>query len=106
MVNGWIREYFEDSADRIQSEHIVEVLGPGCMKCDTLYDNVLKAVAQSGMGARVKVRKRTDIAYFQDMGVYVTPGLVIDGTVVSKGKSLTSDQVTDCLKEHFSIESK
>jgi hypothetical protein len=106
MVNGWIREYFEDSAERIQSEHIVEVLGPGCMKCDTLYDNVLKAVAQSGMGARVKVRKRTDIAYFQDMGVYVTPGLVIDGTVVSKGKSLTSDQVTDCLKEHFSIESK
>ena len=105
-VNAWIQECFGDSAEGILSEHIVEVLGPGCTKCDTLHDNVLKAVAQSVLGGRVTVRKRTDIAYFQEMGVYVTPGLVIDGKVISKGKTLTSDQVADCLKDHFSIESK
>jgi hypothetical protein len=105
-VNGWIREVFGNSAEGIQSEHVVEVLGPGCMKCDTLHENVLKAVAQSKMGDRVTVRKRTDIAYFQGMGVYVTPGLIIDGKVVSKGKTLTSDQVADCLKDHLSIDSK
>jgi len=58
------------------------------------------------MGDRVTVRKRTDIAYFQGMGIYVTPGLIIDGKVVSKGKTLTSDQVADCLKDHLSIDSK
>ena len=105
-VSAWIREHFGNSTQEIQSQHIVEVLGPGCTKCDTLYDNVLKAVAQSGMGDRVTVRKRTDIAYFLGMGVYVTPGLIIDGKVVSKGKTLTSDQVANCLKDHFSIESK
>jgi hypothetical protein len=105
-VNTWIQECFGNSAEEIQSQHIVEVLGPGCIKCDTLYDNVLKAVAQCGMGDRVTVRKRTDIAYFQDKGVFVTPGLVIDGKVISKGKTLTADQVADRLKDHFSIESK
>ncbi|MGB5615624.1 MAG: MTH895/ArsE family thioredoxin-like protein [Desulfobacterales bacterium] len=103
-VNTWIREYFGDSAEGNQSQHIVEVLGPGCIKCNTLYDNVLKAVAQSGLGDRVTVWKRTDIAYFQDKGVFFTPGLVINGKVISKGKALSADQVADHLKDHFSIE--
>ena len=105
-VNAWIQEFFGDSAEGIQSQRIVEVLGPGCIKCDTLYDNVLKAVAQSGLGDRVTVWKRTDIAYFQDKGVFVTPALIIDGKVISKGKALSADQVADHLNDHFSIEGK
>lgn len=35
------------------------------------------------------------------MGVAVTPALVIDGVVVSKGKSLTEEEVADRLRPHL-----
>jgi small redox-active disulfide protein 2 len=78
---------------------VVEVLGPGCAKCDQLYDNVLNAVSRAGLHERIMVRKRTDIGFFQKMGVAVTPGLVIDGQVVSKGRVLTTDQIADILQK-------
>lgn len=102
-VSGWIQAYLGDGTDFSQHQHIVEVLGPGCEKCNMLYDNVVRAVTQSGNGDRVSVRKRTDISYFQEMGVFVTPGLVIDGIVVSKGKVMTAKQVADRLSDHLSV---
>jgi predicted metal-binding protein len=77
---------------------MVEVLGPGCPSCDQLYQNVLEAVEQIHLNERVMVKKRKDIEYFKKMGVAITPGLVIDGEVVSKGKVLTVDRIVDILK--------
>jgi hypothetical protein len=51
------------------------------------------------MYERVTVKKRQDIGYFREMGVAVTPALVIDGRVVSKGKVLTEDRVIDILRK-------
>jgi hypothetical protein len=68
-----------------------------------LYDSVIQAVAHSGISDRVSVRKRTDISYFRAMGVSVTPGLVIDGIVISKGKVMTAKQVADRLSDHLSL---
>jgi small redox-active disulfide protein 2 len=101
-VREWIQEYFGKPADRNDCQHTVEVLGPGCPKCDTLYDNTRQAVARSGLDDRVSIRKRTDIAYFQEMGVSVTPSLVVNRIVVSKGKVLTVDQVAEQLDGHLS----
>ena len=86
MVRKWIHAYWGDGAGVSPHQYIVEVLGPGCEKCNQLYDNVVQAVAQSGNGDQVLVRKRTDIAYFREMGVFVTPGLVIDGNRRFQGK--------------------
>lgn len=63
---------------------VIEVLGPGCSNCQKLEANVREAVAQAGIEA--DIRHVTDYAEIAQRGVMSTPGLVIDGTVVSAGK--------------------
>jgi small redox-active disulfide protein 2 len=63
---------------------VIEVLGPGCANCQKLEANVREAVAQAGVEA--EIRHITDYAEIAARGVMNTPGLVIDGTVVSTGK--------------------
>jgi hypothetical protein len=41
------------------------------------------------------------IGNFMEKGVHVTPGLVIDGRVVSKGKVLKAEQILEMLKGHI-----
>jgi hypothetical protein len=98
QVVQWIKDVFGSQTDTDRLEHVVEVLGPGCAKCDQLYHNVMEAVTRAGLHERVMVNKRKDIGYFRKMGVAITPGLVIDGQVVSKGKVLTTDQIVEYLQ--------
>jgi len=102
QVSEWIQEYFTRCADKNLYQHTIEVLGSGCAKCDTLYDNTRQAVAMSGLEDQVSIRKRTDMAYFQEMGVSVTPALIVNRIVVSIGKVLTVEQVAKQLNDHLS----
>jgi small redox-active disulfide protein 2 len=62
----------------------IKVLGPGCSNCKRLYAEVEKAVAQTGQPATItKVEKVEDIVAYNLLS---TPGLVIDGQVVSSGR--------------------
>jgi small redox-active disulfide protein 2 len=62
----------------------IEVLGTGCAKCKTLYENTKKALDDSGKSAElVKVE---DIPSIIKYGVMSTPALVIDGQVKFSGK--------------------
>lgn len=62
----------------------IKVLGPGCANCKRLYAEVEKAVAQTGQPATItKVESMDDIVA---AGILRTPGLVIDGKVVSSGR--------------------
>ena len=102
-VSLWIRAHLGTGTSFSQNHHIVEVLGSGCPKCAMLYDNVILALAQTGIHEQVTVRKRTDLAYFQEMGVFITPGLVIDGRVASEGKVMTADRLADLFLKHMSV---
>jgi small redox-active disulfide protein 2 len=62
----------------------VEILGVGCAKCNKLYDLVTGLVKREGIDAEVV--KVEDIKVFADYGVYMTPGLVVDGEVKLAGK--------------------
>lgn len=62
----------------------IEVLGTGCAKCKTLYENVKKALEESGKSAEVV--KVEDIPSIMKYGVMSTPALVIDGQVKFFGK--------------------
>ncbi len=73
----------------------VEILGTGCPKCKQLEKNVLEALAKSGRFAEVK--KVEDLQKIMEYGVMSTPGLVIDGKVVSVGKLLTPDEIADLI---------
>jgi small redox-active disulfide protein 2 len=76
----------------------IEVLGPGCKNCETLYENVLSALDQAGLKEKVEVVKVKDIDYFMKMGVLATPGLIADGLVLSTGQLLTPEQILEKLR--------
>lgn len=71
----------------------IEVLGTGCAKCVTLENVVKEAVAQSGKF--VQIEKVDDIMKIMEYQVVSTPGLVIDGKVVSTGKVLSVNEVLE-----------
>ena len=73
----------------------IEILGPGCPKCNALMDNVKKVLQETGLAAEVV--KITDIKEMITKGVMFTPGLIIDGRIASQGKSLNIDQLKDIL---------
>ncbi len=62
----------------------IEVLGPGCPKCEKLLANTKEAVKQLGINA--EVTKVTNIADFAKYGVMFTPALVVDGKLKFAGK--------------------
>jgi small redox-active disulfide protein 2 len=63
---------------------VIEVLGSGCNNCRKVEANAREAVAQLGIEA--EIRHVTDYAEIASRGVMSTPGLAIDGVVVSTGK--------------------
>lgn len=77
----------------------IEVLGPGCKRCNDLYENTLSALSVLDSSVQIDVKKVTDINYFVKVGVFMTPGLVIDGKVVSAGKVLSVDEIKEKIKE-------
>jgi small redox-active disulfide protein 2 len=64
----------------------IEILGTGCTRCDQLYENALNAASKVDSTSQITVEKIGDINYFTKMGIFMTPGLVIDGQVMSTGK--------------------
>ena len=77
----------------------IEVLGTGCRRCDDLYENARIAASQLAPAIDIEVTKVADVNYFVQKGVFVTPGLVIDGRVVSTGKLLSVEEIVQCIRE-------
>lgn len=69
----------------------IEVLGTGCSKCIALEASVKEAIAKTGKF--VELEKVDDIMKIMEYQVVSTPGLVIDGKVVSTGKVLSVEDV-------------
>ena len=61
----------------------IEVLGSGCTNCKRL-EALVAEVAQE-LGIEATVEKVTDIRQIMSYRVLGTPGLVIDGKVLSAG---------------------
>lgn len=74
---------------------LVQVLGPGCAKCEKLKHNAEEAIAESGVEATVE--KITDINAIIGFGVLMTPALAVDGEVKSVGKVLSSGDIKELL---------
>ena len=63
---------------------LLQILGPGCPKCEKLARNVEAAARE--LGIEYRREKITDITKILDFGVMVTPALVVDGEVKVAGK--------------------
>ena len=79
----------------------IEILGTGCRKCDQLYENSLSAAAAFDHKFDIDVQKIGDINYFVQKGIFMTPGLLIDGDVISVGKLLSSDDIKQKIEERL-----
>jgi small redox-active disulfide protein 2 len=73
----------------------IEVLGPGCFNCRRLEQAARDAVALAGVEAEIS--HVTDYAEIASRGVMSTPGLVIDGTVVSYGRVPSPREIAEWL---------
>ena len=74
----------------------IKVLGPGCAKCKTTYQNALEAVKQSGIQAEV-----VDIEDIEEMmkyNVLTTPVLLVDEVAKVKGRVATISEIVELLK--------
>ena len=75
----------------------IKVLGPGCANCIKLENLVKEVISESNLSANVE--KVTDRDKFMDYGVMLTPGLVVNGKVLSSGKIPTKSTLEHWLKE-------
>lgn len=75
----------------------IEVLGTGCAKCKRVLKNVEKAVSTTGIEADVK--KIEDINEITSRGVFMTPGLVINGELKAMGRVPPVSEIIEMLKE-------
>jgi|UniRef100_A0A7V3PUJ7 small redox-active disulfide protein 2 len=74
----------------------IQILGIGCPRCQELEKRVIDTLAELGIAADVE--KITDIKRFAAMGVLMTPGLVVDGKVVSQGKIPSKEELKKILR--------
>jgi small redox-active disulfide protein 2 len=73
----------------------VQILGTGCPKCRQLEQNARTAVQQ--LGVECEVEKVTNLKDIMNYGVAMTPGLAIDGKVISSGKVLPVEEIVSLL---------
>lgn len=76
---------------------IIKVLGSGCKNCKKLLENVNEAV--KGFDKEIKVMYVTDMMEIANSGLMRTPGLIIDGKIVSYGKVLTPSEVASLIEK-------
>ncbi len=74
----------------------LEILGPGCERCQLLAENTKAAVAELGLDAEVV--KVEDVQAIMSYGVMSTPALVVDGQVRLAGHVATPRQIRELLE--------
>ena len=70
----------------------IKVLGPGCANCKRLEQIAQKTV--NNLAIEAKIEKVTNYQEIIELGVMATPGLIINGEVVSSGRIPSDTEVT------------
>lgn len=69
----------------------IQIAGTGCAKCQKLEANAREAVAKKGIDASIE--KVSNMEAIIELGVMITPALLIDGEILSAGKVLSVEQI-------------
>jgi small redox-active disulfide protein 2 len=70
---------------------IIEILGPGCARCQEAHRLVLHVV--EGAGLDCEVQKVESLERMAALGVMRTPAVAIDGKVVLSGRVPKAEEV-------------
>jgi len=75
----------------------IKVVGPGCKNCVELENRVKNVVKEMQLEAAVS--KISDFAEIAKSGVFMTPGLIINGKVVLQGKLPTEGIIKNLIAD-------
>jgi len=74
---------------------VVKVLGTGCAKCKTTYNNVVEAAKQ--VNVQVEIIKIEEIEEILKYNVMTTPVLLINEVVIAKGRVAEVPEIIQAL---------
>ena len=69
----------------------VKIIGIGCSRCVELEKRVIDTLAELNIAANVE--HITELKRFASFGIFMTPGLVIDGKVASQGNVPSKEEL-------------
>jgi small redox-active disulfide protein 2 len=74
---------------------LIEVCGPGCVRCHKTKDNVLKAIEELGLkdGDDVAVTEIKDLRLMAARSVILTPAVLIDGDKACEGRIPSPEEI-------------
>lgn len=75
----------------------IQIFGPGCMNCKTLEQRARRAAEELGVIAEFE--KITEIDAMIEAGIVRTPGLAIDGELVSQGRVNSVEEIKTMLQK-------
>ncbi len=73
----------------------IQILGPGCPRCEQLAANAEAAASQ--LEVDYELEKVTDINDIMSFGVMMTPALVVDGQVKAAGNVPSAEEIKQML---------
>lgn len=71
----------------------VQIAGPGCPKCQTTEKTVRDALAE--LNKEADISHVTDFKEIAQLGVRITPAVIIDGKVVLSGRVPSTAEAKD-----------
>ena len=77
----------------------IEICGPGCARCHATMGNVQKVVNELGLDQEAEVTEVKDIMAINIKGVFLTPGVIINGVKVSEGRIPTTEEIKKWIEE-------
>jgi len=95
------REFKKSLGEKVEEERSgfleVAILGPGCYSCNKLEKDVMAVLSESGIQA--SLNHVTDPKLMAQYGIVITPTLVINGKVKSKGTLPSKSMIKKWLEE-------
>jgi small redox-active disulfide protein 2 len=95
------REFKKFLGEKVEEEKSgfleVAILGPGCYSCNKLEQDVMAVLSEMGMQA--SLNHITDPSMMAQYGVIITPALIVNGKVKSKGTIPPKSMIRKWLEE-------
>lgn len=77
----------------------IEVLGPGCLKCDDTFEKVKQVLNELKLEAELS--EITDVFEIMARGITFTPALIINGKLKFQGKVPSAREIRNLLLEEM-----
>ncbi|MEJ5351342.1 MAG: thioredoxin family protein [Melioribacteraceae bacterium] len=75
----------------------IKVVGPGCINCEKLYQLCNEVVTENNLQA--DIQKIVEPDKFIELGVWMTPALIVNGKILIQGKIPTKSTLEHWLKD-------